>query len=161
MTSSTKSSSFFDPAVAKPAVEATIGIIHDESDAIDERDDGSGGTTTAVKEPRIKDIRENRSQVVVSPVNEVQVSIETLQDNLAAALAAMAEMTDSEEDLKQKLEQVLSRTNYLLDHAEHTKSLFPNYYNRAGSYCSGVGTKWYYAGHTTDLFELYVHIMHC
>ena len=60
MTSSTKSS-FFDPTVAKPAEEATTGIIHDESDAIDERDDGSGGTATAVEEPRIKDIHENRS----------------------------------------------------------------------------------------------------
>jgi len=69
MTSSTKSS-FYDPAVAKakPAVDATIGIIHDETDAIDERDDddGSGGTATAVEEPRIKDIRENRPQVVSS-----------------------------------------------------------------------------------------------
>jgi hypothetical protein len=149
MTSSTKSS-FYDPAVAKqPAVEATIGIIHDETDAIDERDDGSGGTATAVEEPRIKDIRENRSQVLVSSVKEEQVSIKTLQDNLAAALAAMAEMTDNEEDLKQKLEQVLSRTNYLLDHAAHTKPLFPNYYNRAG-----VGTKWHYPGHTTDLLRV-------
>ena len=72
MTSSTKSS-FFDPAVAKPAVEATIGIIHDETDAIDERDDGSGGTATAAEEPRMKDIRENRSQVVVSSMKEQQV----------------------------------------------------------------------------------------
>jgi hypothetical protein len=70
MTSSTKSS-FYDPAVAKQpsvAVEATttISIIHDETDAIDERDDGSGGTATAAEEPRIKDISENRSQVVSS-----------------------------------------------------------------------------------------------
>ena len=74
MTSSTtKSSSFYDPALAKPAIDATIGIIHDETDAIDERDDGSGGTATAVEEPRMKDIRENRSQVVVSSMKEQQV----------------------------------------------------------------------------------------
>ena len=70
MTSSTKFS-FYDPAVADPpkespstdadassaAVDASVGNIHDETDAIDERDDGADATATASEEPRIKDTR--------------------------------------------------------------------------------------------------------
>ena len=73
MTSSTKFS-FYDPAVANPpkeetpstdadessaAVDAAVGSIHDETDAIDERDDGADATATATasEEPRIKDTR--------------------------------------------------------------------------------------------------------
>lgn len=70
MTSSTKFS-FYDPAVAETpqelpstdadassaCVDATVGSIHDETDAIDERDDEADATATAAEEPHTKNTR--------------------------------------------------------------------------------------------------------
>ena len=74
MTSSTKFS-FYDPAVAETpqespstdadassaCVDATVGSSHDETDAIDERDDGTDATATATataaEEPHTKNTR--------------------------------------------------------------------------------------------------------
>jgi hypothetical protein len=42
----------------------------------------------------------------------------------------------------------------IIKSAKALEMLFPNYYNREHSKFSGVGTKWHYAGHFTDVLRV-------